>query len=282
VGEEAPASGNEGGTPGLSNEGGGGGFGCGGFGEGGDLGIGGAGAVGNEGANGGGGGGGGLYGGGGGGGGCTFGGGGGAGGSSFSEGGLTIVTPEEPNVRISYFKPPTISIMSPGAGATITLGQAVTASYECASPEGIPIEQCTGSVADGAALDTSTLGPHALIVEAKDAAKGTAIETASYTVVPPPPAPKTSGSLPDTTISAHPKPTVKTKKKKAKVKFSFSSDLAGATFQCKLDKGSFAPCTSPKTYKVKKGKHTFSVEAVGPAGTDATPATFSFKVKKKK
>ncbi|HEY1356028.1 MAG TPA: hypothetical protein VGF09_06905, partial [Solirubrobacterales bacterium] len=66
------------------------------------------------------------------------------------------------------------------------------------------------------------------------------------------------------------------------VKFSFSSDVAGATFQCKLDKGSFAPCASPKTYKVKKGKHTFSVEAVGPGGTDATPATFSFKVKKKK
>jgi hypothetical protein len=58
--------------------------------------------------------------------------------------------------------------------------------------------------------------------------------------------------------------------------------VAGATFQCKLDKGSFAPCISPKTYKVKKGKHTFSVEAVGPAGTDPTPATFSFKVKKKK
>ncbi len=54
-----------------------------------------------------------------------------------------------------------------------------------------------------------------------------------------------------------------------------------ATFECKLDKGAFAPCTSPKTYKVKPGKHTFSVEAVAAAGTDATPATFSFKVKKK-
>jgi hypothetical protein len=102
-------------------------------------------------------------------------------------------------------------------------------------------------------------------------------------VVAPPPAPKSSsGLLPETTITGKPKKTVKTSKKKAKVKFSFSSDLAGATFECKLDKGSFAPCTSPKTYKVKKGKHTFSVEAVGPAGTDPTPATFSFKVKKKK
>ena len=45
--------------------------------------------------------------------------------------------------------------------------------------------------------------------------------------------------------------------------------------------GGVRSCTSPKSYKVKKGKHTFSVEAVGPGGTDATPATFSFKVKKK-
>jgi hypothetical protein len=96
------------------------------------------------------------------------------------------------------------------------------------------------------------------------------------------PAPKTTPSLPDTTITGHPKKTVKTKKKKAKVKFSFSSDVAGATFQCKLDKGAFAPCASPKSYKVKKGSHTFSVEAVASGGTDATPATFSFKVKKKK
>jgi hypothetical protein len=282
-GEEAPASGNEGGTPGLSNEGGGGGGGCGGFGEVGALGVGGAGAVGLEGVNGGGGGGGGLYGGGGGGGGCAFGGGGGGGGSSFSEGGLVIVTSEEPNVRISYLKPPTISIASPTADATIIQGQSLTASYECTSPEDVPIEECTGSVADGAALNTSNLGLHTLTVKAEDAAKGTASASAAYTVVAaPPPAPKSSAAAPETTISGHPKKTVKTKKKKAKVKFSFSSDVAGATFQCKLDKGSFAPCASPKTYKVKKGKHTFSVEAVGPGGTDATPATFSFKVKKKK
>ena len=75
---------------------------------------------------------------------------------------------------------------------------------------------------------------------------------------------------------------VTTTKKKAKVNFTFSSDAPGATFECRLDKGAFAPCTSPKAYKVKPGNHTFSVEAVGAGGTDASPATFSFKVKKKK
>jgi Glycine rich protein len=281
-----------GGEPGTETEGGAGSFGCELVGQGGngELGQGGSGGNSEFFTGPGGGGGGGLYGGGGGGGACIVGSSGGGGGSSLLPGGgLVTLTTEPPLVEIVYAKPPTITITSPTAGATVTQGQALTASYECSSPDAppIPIAECEGSVPDGAALDTSTLGPHTLTVEAEDLAENTASASVSYTVIapPPPPTPKSSNpppALPDTTITAKPKKTVKTKKKKAKVKFSFSSDLAGATFECKLDKGSFAPCTSPKTYKVKKGKHTFSVEAVGPAGTDPTPATFSFKVKKKK
>jgi hypothetical protein len=74
---------------------------------------------------------------------------------------------------------------------------------------------------------------------------------------------------------------IKTTKKKVKVKFSFSSTVTGASFECKLDKGSFESCSSPKSYKVKLGKHKFSVQASGAAGTDPSAATFSFKVKKK-
>jgi hypothetical protein len=279
---ETSSGGNGGGGKGEPSKGGLAGLpSCGGVSEAGVLGLGGAGSGGELFTNGGGGGGGGFYGGGGGGGGCEFGGGGGGGGSSFTEGlAIMIPTTEPAAAQVSYLKPPTIAIASPSAGTTITQGQALTASYTCTSPEGISIEKCAGSVADGAALDTSTLGPHTLTVEAEDAVKNTASASATYTVVAP--APKTTPSLPDTTITGHPKKTVKTKKKKAKVKFSFSSDVAGATFQCKLDKGAFAPCASPKSYKVKKGSHTFSVEAVASGGTDATPATFSFKVKKKK
>ena len=283
-GGETSEAGNGGGGGGKASEGGAGGLGCLELeedeGEAGILGFGGAGGLNLGTTNGGGGGGGGFYGGGGGGGGCGGGGGGGGGGSSFVPGGgLTILNTEEPAVEIAYSKPPTIDIASPVAGATITQGQALTASYICASEEGIPIDKCAGSVADGAALDTSTLGPHTLIVEAEDGGKGTASASATYTVVTPP-APKSSP--PNTTITSHPKKTVKTKKKKVQVKFAFSSDVLGATFQCKLDKGTFAPCTSPKSFKAKLGKHTFSVEAVAQAGTDASPATFSFKVKKKK
>jgi len=95
---------------------------------------------------------------------------------------------------------------------------------------------------------------------------------------PPPPPPP----VPTTTIKSHPKARVKTRKKQVKVKFTFKSNVAGATFQCKLDKKSYASCKSPKTYKVKAGKHKFSVRAKSAGGTDKTPATFTFKVKKKR
>jgi hypothetical protein len=266
--------------------GGEGGVGCNGDGESGEIGLGGDGFPGEVSNEGGGGGGGGLYGGGGGGGGCIFGGGGGGGGSDLvPPGGAKLATALEPRIEVAYREPPTISITSPVEGATIPQGQVMTASYGCSSSENVSIKECAGSVANGAALDTSTLGPHTLTVEAEDAEKGTASRSVSYMVVaapPAPPAPKSSNVVPDTAISARPKPTVRTKKKKAKVKFSFSSDQPGATFQCKLDKGAFAPCTSPKSYRVKPGKHSFSVEAVAPGGSDVTPATFSFKVKKKK
>ncbi len=88
---------------------------------------------------------------------------------------------------------------------------------------------------------------------------------------PPPP-------VPNTKLGVHPGPRVTTKQAKLKVKFGFSSNVAGATFQCKLDKGAYKACKSPKSFKVKPGKHSFSVRAVGPGGTDATPVTFKFKV----
>lgn len=95
---------------------------------------------------------------------------------------------------------------------------------------------------------------------------------------PPPPPPP----VPDTKIGIHPGAKVFTKKAKLKVKFTFSSDVAGATFECKLDKAPYKPCRSPKSFKVKPGKHKLSVRAIGPGGTDTTPATTKFKVIRQK
>jgi fibronectin-binding autotransporter adhesin len=115
--------------------------------------------------------------------------------------------------------------------------------------------------------------------------KATVVNTGAICSPPPPPPtqPKvTPVPVPDTKLGARPAAKVKTKKAKARVRFSFSSDVAGATFQCKLDRAAYRACASPRSYKVKPGKHTFSVRAVGPGGTDPTPATFKFKVVKGK
>jgi hypothetical protein len=56
-----------------------------------------------------------------------------------------------------------------------------------------------------------------------------------------------------------------------------------ASFECSLDGGAYASCASPHTVKVKKGRHTFSVRALdGNSNADGSPATYSWKVKKKK
>lgn len=281
--EDSGGGGNQGGGAGTSSAGGAAGSGCGGVSTAGLLGEGGSGGSGEAGSNGGGGGGGGLYGGGGGGGGCSFGGGGGGGGSSLvpPSGLVAAASGAEPKIELKYTPvPPTIEIVSPANGATYAQGQGIAAIYSCAPAEGVGMKACAGPVANGAALDTATLGQHTFTVNAEDTTGSTASKSVIYNVVaapsqnPPPP-------IPNTVLGTHPKPKVVTAKSTAKVKFTFSSDVAGTTFKCKLDKGSFVACTSPKTYKVKPGKHVFSVEAVGPGGTDPTPATFRFKVVKK-
>ncbi len=67
-----------------------------------------------------------------------------------------------------------------------------------------------------------------------------------------------------------------------RVKFRFSSNEEDATFECKLDRSLFKPCTSPKRVRVGLGKHLFKVEAVDPAGNvDSTPVAFRWRVVKR-
>jgi streptogramin lyase len=99
-------------------------------------------------------------------------------------------------------------------------------------------------------------------------------------ITPPPPPPPTTA--PETTIEKGPKRKIKTSKRRAKVKFKFSSDTAGATFECaatrKGKQPKPKPCSSPKKYKLKPGRYKFSVQASAGGLTDASPATLRFKV----
>jgi hypothetical protein len=82
--------------------------------------------------------------------------------------------------------------------------------------------------------------------------------------------------VPDTAITKHPK--AKTTKKTAT--FEFSSPTPGATFDCRLGAGAFRACSSPYLLRAGKGRHTFAVSATANGQTDATAASFGWKVKK--
>jgi Big-like domain-containing protein/parallel beta helix pectate lyase-like protein len=86
----------------------------------------------------------------------------------------------------------------------------------------------------------------------------------------------TDTTPPSTTISSGPSGSTTA----TSATFAFASSESGSTFECKLDAGAFAACTSPKGYTgLAVGAHTFSVRAKDAAGNvDASPATAAWTV----
>jgi hypothetical protein len=78
--------------------------------------------------------------------------------------------------------PPTISFSAPN-GFTYTLGDQVFASYSCDDFPGSGISACKGDVANGAPIDTSTVGTHTFAVTAYDRAGNVARRTQTYSVL---------------------------------------------------------------------------------------------------
>jgi hypothetical protein len=81
---------------------------------------------------------------------------------------------------------------------------------------------------------------------------------------------------PDTTISSGP-PTLTSSQAAT---FGFTADEAGSTFECSLDGGAFAACTSPASYiGLADGPHTFDVRATdSSSNTDPIPDSASWTV----
>ena len=97
---------------------------------------------------------------------------------------------------------------------------------------------------------------------------------------PPPPPPAADTKPPQTRLGAHPRPLVLTHKKWRRVAFRFFATESGSSFRCKLDRKPYRPCTPPRAYRVKLGRHTFRVFAIDAAGNrDRTPAVFKFRVR---
>jgi hypothetical protein len=76
---------------------------------------------------------------------------------------------------------PTVTIASPAQGATFVKGASVTVSYSCT--DDVAVADCVGTLANGAALDTSVAGPGSFTVTAHDTAGNPATVTNTYNVV---------------------------------------------------------------------------------------------------
>jgi hypothetical protein len=140
------------------------------------------------------------------------------------------------------------------AGSTFECRLDSATFSSCTSPEGYT------NLSDGS---------HTFEVRATDAAGNLDPTPASYSWM-------VDTTAPETTIDSGPTGIVNSNS----ASFTFSSSETNSIFECKLDAGTFASCTSPKAYdKLSGGSHTFSVRATDAAGNiEATPATRTWMI----
>ncbi|HLJ08367.1 MAG TPA: Ig-like domain-containing protein, partial [Acidimicrobiia bacterium] len=192
---------------------------------------------------------------------------------------------------------PTVTGLSPSDNATSVARNATVsatfsepvdpttvskANFTLTAPGGIAV---AATVAYSAATQTATLTPSAPLafnatytVTVVGGPTGladvlgnrmTANRVWHFTSIPPPPVPNTFLSSGPADPSASPS-----------ARLTFSSDQSNAAFQCQLDGGAFAACTSPVSLTgLADGSHTFAVEAwTIDGGTDPTPAAVTWRV----
>jgi hypothetical protein len=87
-------------------------------------------------------------------------------------------------------------------------------------------------------------------------------------------------TAPNAAITSGPKD--RTGKPTATFTFTGTDARAVTSFVCSLDGEAPRACSSPVTYKVKTGKHTFQVQAIDEAGNVGLPVTDTWKRKRKK
>ena len=115
----------------------------------------------------------------------------------------------------------------------------------------------------------TAIGNHTAYAIANDqAGNESAIVSATFSIVP----------APDTTITDGPSDVVY-----SVPSFRFTSNVAGARFECRVDSGPYTACSSAilayKVYGLSQGAHTFEVRAIGPDGlVDPSPASRTFTI----
>ena len=109
-------------------------------------------------------------------------------------------------------------------------------------------------------------GPHTFVVKTVDSAGNSSETSYSWTIDTV--APSANITQKPSSPSNERSPT-----------FTFTSSEAGGTFQCRLEQGGFAPCTSPKGYAdLADGQHAFAVRATDLVGNTGAAATYTWTV----
>ena len=136
------------------------------------------------------------------------------------------------------------------------------ASFEC-SLDGEPFDECEMPVS----YEGLPAGEHVFRVRAVDLSENPDLSPAEHRWE--------IEASPETTFVSGPA----TGTEATTATFSFSSPQSTASFECSLDAGAFAPCSSPMTYTdVPYGEHEFLVRAKGPVGSvDPTPASHTWE-----
>ena len=178
---------------------------------------------------------------------------------------------------VDTLPPASPTIESPAEGTTSATG---TVTVSGTAEPGALVQLFEGATSRGTATTGSgglwsrTLtglsdGSHSYTATARDAAGNTSGASNSRTVVVDTTAPSTvltTGPLGATSSTS--------------ASFTFAADDPSASFECRLDGGAWAACSSPKTYAtLTEGSHTFEVRATDVAGnTDQTPALRAWTV----
>lgn len=167
-------------------------------------------------------------------------------------------------------------VVSIAGDSTVVQGEAASFEAIAHDPDGDAVTFRWNL--DGAWLpDTTRLlslaglapGPHYVTVEVSDGHAATTQRLTIFVTV------GTPATGPETIIDAGP-PALSPD---TTATLSFHADAGDATFECALDSGSFAPCTSPYVAAdLAVGLHTFAVRAVNAAGTDASPAIYTWEI----
>ncbi len=176
--------------------------------------------------------------------------------------------------------PPQTQISAgPAATTTATTATLTFSSSESGSTFACKLDDGSwSSCPSPKSYSSLAVGAHQFSVRATDAAGNTDATpaTRSWTITSTTP-PAGDTTPPQTQISASPPASTTA----TTATFTFKSSETGSTFTCKLDDGTWVPCSgSSETYSsLSEGAHEFAVRAADAAGNvDTTPATESWTI----